>query len=99
MSLFKVFNNFSSGNDLPNTYVEGYCYFDKNTGKFYVDTNGTSAGRMAFNALRADQDKDGNDITETYLAPVNTPADGQVLMFKNGAPTWSDLDTYDGTVS
>ena len=92
MALFKIFNNFASGNtSLPETYVEGYCYFDKNTGKFYVDTTSTAAGRMAMNAKMADEDSSGRNIVNTYVAPSNTPTAGQVLFFNNGAPTWMDL--------
>lgn len=34
--------------------MQGYCYFDKTDGKFYVDTTNAAAGRMALNAYKAD---------------------------------------------
>jgi len=55
LALFKIFGNFASGaTTLPNTATQGYCYFDKNTGKFYIDTTDTVSGRMALNANKAD---------------------------------------------
>lgn len=46
---------------LPSNYNQGYCYFDVNTKKFWIDTapdNATAeqkqAGRVPINALRAD---------------------------------------------
>ena len=65
--------------NLPNSYHQGYCYFDVNTGKFWIDTTDTSAGRMAINAAHADSadaatlaaaavnDDDGNEIKTTYV--------------------------------
>ena len=85
MALFKIFGNFASGNTtLPTTYTQGYCYFDKNTGKFWVDTTNAAAGRMALNAEKADKDSDGNVFSSTY---VKGPASAT-----NGA-----IATYNGT--
>ncbi len=51
MALFKIFGNFASGNTtLPTSATQGFCYFDKNTGKFYIDTTNAVSGRMALNA-------------------------------------------------
>lgn len=51
MALFKIFNNISSGNtiDSLSTHQEGYCYFDANTNKFYVDTTNAAAGLRQLN--------------------------------------------------
>ena len=73
MALFKIFGNFASGNTtLPTSATQGYCYFDKNTGKFYIDTatSNTAAlgtNRLALNADKADKDGNGNVISTTYL--------------------------------
>ena len=34
---------------LPTSYHQGYCYFDINTGKFWIDTTDTADGRKAIN--------------------------------------------------
>ena len=39
---------------LPGEYHQGYCYFDVNTGKFWIDTSNLASGRMAINANHAD---------------------------------------------
>jgi hypothetical protein len=31
---------------MPNEYHQGYCYFDKNTGRFWIDTTDTKEGRL-----------------------------------------------------
>ena len=51
MALFKILNNFDSGRAISSVsnYVQGYCYFDKNTGKFWIDTINDSTGRLAIN--------------------------------------------------
>jgi hypothetical protein len=46
MALFKI--NKGKGN-LPTTYTEGYCYFKEDTGRFYIDTTNTAAGRKLIN--------------------------------------------------
>lgn len=35
--------------NLPNVYHQGYCYFDVNTGKFWIDTTDLEAGRKSIN--------------------------------------------------
>ena len=65
MALFKIKKGLSE--NLPSTYVEGYCYFTTDDGKFYIDTTNTVAGRIALNAEKADKDGDGNIIKNTYL--------------------------------
>ena len=51
MALFKILNNFDSGTAITSVtnYVQGYCYFDKNTGRFWIDTSNTADGRVAIN--------------------------------------------------
>jgi hypothetical protein len=42
LALFKIFNNFSSNksiNQATLNHTAGYCYFDKTTGKFWIDTS------------------------------------------------------------
>lgn len=53
---------------LPSTYIKGYCYFDVNSGKFWVDTkDNDSTGRLPLNAYKADRDSDGNLIKNSYI--------------------------------
>lgn len=55
MALFKILSNMNdTTKNLPNSYHQGYCYFDVNTGKFWIDTTDTSTGRMAINSYLAD---------------------------------------------
>ena len=51
MALFKILNNFTSGTSIENVtnYVQGYCYFDKNTGRFWIDTTNDASGRVSIN--------------------------------------------------
>ena len=51
MALFKILNNFESGNVISalSNHTAGYCYFDKNTGKFYIDTTNTASGLRQLN--------------------------------------------------
>lgn len=35
--------------NLPETYHQGYCYFDVNTGRFWIDTTDDESGRMSLN--------------------------------------------------
>lgn len=44
-----------SSKSLPSNYVKGYCYFDVRDGKFWVDTSDAASGRLALNAVKADQ--------------------------------------------
>lgn len=52
MALFKIKRGLAA--TLPQTYVEGYCYFTTDDGKFYIDTTNTAAGRITLNAYKAD---------------------------------------------
>ena len=52
MALFKIKRGLAA--TLPTTYVEGYCYFTTDDGKFYIDTTNTAAGRITLNAYKAD---------------------------------------------
>ncbi len=52
MALFKIFKNINANNRLPQSYHEGYCYFDIATNKFWIDTSNAAAGRRPLNALR-----------------------------------------------
>lgn len=59
--------------NLPTTYHQGYCYFDVNTGKFWIDTTNTAAGRMAINAANADSvewNNVNNKPSSFYTLPV-----------------------------
>lgn len=52
MALFKIFNNFNSNTAISNsniTHVAGYCYFDKTTNKFYIDTSNDANGLRQLN--------------------------------------------------
>ena len=83
---------------LPNSYHQGYCYFDVNTGKFWIDTTNIASGRMAINAAQADTattaayathaigDGAGNSIVETYGASIsyNTSTNALHLNDVNG---------------
>ena len=76
---------------LPNSYHQGYCYFDVNTGKFWIDTTNIASGRMAINAAHADTattaayathaigDGAGNSIVETYGASISYNTSTNVL--------------------
>ena len=52
MALFKISKGLKA--NLPTTYNEGYCYFTTDDGKMYIDTSGTSSGRVCLNAAKAD---------------------------------------------
>ena len=84
MALFKIFNNIDSKtlntatnkyeyNSLPNTYKQGYMYFDASKNLFYIDTageGGSTGTRVALNAYGAEKayaDENNDRITETYL--------------------------------
>lgn len=60
---------------LPTTYHQGYCYFDVNTGKFWIDTTNAAAGRMAINAYKSDKatlsDAAIYETTEAVNAPLH----------------------------
>ncbi|MBR6253142.1 MAG: hypothetical protein IKR04_04840 [Clostridia bacterium] len=48
MALFKILNNFTSGKSVNQlaSHTTGYCYFDKTTGKFWIDTSNDAAGML-----------------------------------------------------
>ena len=66
MALFKISKGLSE--NLPITYNEGYAYFTTDDGKFYIDTNNSADGRIGLNAFKADTDRLGNIIDETYIS-------------------------------
>ena len=51
MALFKILGNFNSSNSITSltSHNQGYCYFDINTNKFYIDTSDTAAGLRQLN--------------------------------------------------
>lgn len=66
MALFKILSNMNDPTkSMPNSYHQGYCYFDVTTGKFWIDTSNTQAGRMAINANHADK---SDEATIAYAA-------------------------------
>lgn len=66
MALFKIFNNANTKNNLPDNYKAGYCYFDVNTGKFYIDTIDDDAdGRIPISGEMADKLRTARTITLT----------------------------------
>lgn len=46
LALFKILNNFGTSNSITSltSHNAGYCYFDINTNKFYIDTTDNAAG-------------------------------------------------------
>lgn len=84
MALFKIFNNIDSKtlntatnkyeyNSLPDTYKQGYMYFDASKNLFYIDTageGGSTGTRVALNAYGAEKayaDENDDRISTTYL--------------------------------
>lgn len=53
MALFKIKKGVKA--NLPTSYVEGYCYFTTDDGKFYIDTTNDANGRICLNAGAADK--------------------------------------------
>ena len=53
MALFKIKKGVKA--NLPTSYVEGYCYFTTDDGKFYIDTSNAASGRICLNAGAADK--------------------------------------------
>lgn len=39
----------NSNKSIPDSYHQGYCYFDVTTGKFWIDTTNDASGRLAIN--------------------------------------------------
>ena len=48
LALFKIKKGVKA--NLPTSYVEGYCYFTTDDGKFYIDTTNAASGRICLNA-------------------------------------------------
>lgn len=69
MALFKILNNFASSNPITEvtTAHEGYCYFDKTTAKFWIDTSNNPTDRMALNAYKADW-----AVADQYAHPIHS---------------------------
>ena len=86
MALFKILSNMEdTSKQLPNSYHQGYCYFDVNTGKFWIDTTNDVSGRIAINANKADKDSDGRTFTATYGEKL--AVNGFTLSLQNKAGT------------
>lgn len=62
-----------SSKQLPQSYHQGYCYFDVNTGKFWIDTTDAAAGRMAINAYKANIATLANAAIYETTEAVNAP--------------------------
>ena len=64
---------------LPSKYVKGYCYFDVNDGKFWVDTkDNDSTGRLPLNAKVADTWRTARTITVNGDMTGSISIDGSV---------------------
>ena len=86
-ALFKI-NKGNSAN-LPSQYTNGHCYFTIDEGKLYIDTKDNDAtGRIVVNALKADQDGNGNVISSSYLPLTGGTLKG-ALTISSGALTVS----------
>lgn len=86
-TLFKI-NKGNSAN-LPSQYTNGHCYFTIDEGKLYIDTKDNDAtGRIVLNALKADQDGNGNVIASSYLPLTGGILTG-ALTISSGALTVS----------
>jgi len=68
MALFKIFNNIQSGNDLPTTAVQGFCYFDASTKLFWIDIKDTPSG------VTLDNSDKTSATYRTYRVPLNAYA-------------------------
>jgi len=100
LALFKIFGNFTSGNTtLPSTATQGYCYFDKNTGKFYIDTTNATSGRMILNANKADRLSNTSKIGDTnkpvYFTANGTPTAISYTIAKSVPSTAVFTDTWE----
>ena len=65
--------------NLPNTYNQGFCYFDISSGKFWIDTAASTAssiekerGRIAINAYQADIADQAEIANLAYAATYET---------------------------
>lgn len=80
MALFKILKGKAA--NLPNTYHEGYCYFTTDTNKFYIDISSVNSpssrvelnAKIADYAVRAYNDKNGNDIHQIYYGTCSSHA-------------------------
>ena len=93
MALFKIFSNMGdTSKSLPNTYNQGYCYFDVNTRKFWIDTapdNATAeekaAGRIAINAPYADIANFANVSSRVPFGTCSTADSGATKIVSSGS--------------
>ena len=56
----------SEATGLPNTFNQGYCYFDRSTGKFWIDTTPTNSGTVTLS--------NKNDTSKSHVQgriPIN----------------------------
>ena len=102
MALFKIKKGVKA--NLPTSYVEGYCYFTTDDGKFYIDTSNAASGRILLNAGTADKlttTRDGSSAKPIYWAsgkPVALSAtvgsSSQPVYLNNGTITaCTDIST------
>lgn len=73
MALFKIKKGIKA--NLPTSYVEGYCYFTTDDGKFYIDTSNTAEGRICLNAELADK-----------LTTINAGNNSKPIYWSGGKP-------------
>lgn len=73
MALFKIKKGVKA--NLPTSYIEGYCYFTTDDGKFYIDTSDAASGRICLNAGMADR------LKTTSAGSASLP-----VYFSNGVP-------------
>ena len=85
MALFKILKGLTG--NLPASYVDGYCYFTTNDGKFYIDTSSIASGRLPLNAYKAD----------IFSSPRTIALTGEVIgsISSNGLNGWSIATTID----
>lgn len=72
MALFKILGNFNSSNSITSltSHNQGYCYFDINTNKFYIDTSDTEAGLRQLNGTYyAECSTESQIINKTITVP------------------------------
>ena len=94
MALFKILNNFASGNAITsvNTYTQGYCYFDKNTGKFWIDTTNTEAGRVAINgSFYGVSSSNASAVAKTVICPGFILSTGATVYVKFNNTNTADI--------
>lgn len=95
MALFKILNNFTTGTAITSVtnYVQGYCYFDKNTGKFWIDTSNTEAGRVAINgSFFGACSTNANTANKVVLCPGFILSSGSVIFVKFNNTNSADTD-------